>query len=132
MCIFCKIINKEIPSNVVYEDHETIAILDITQATKGHTLVIPKKHYDNFNELPSDLLNKVMTTSQIISKRLIQSLKADGCNILTNINEAAGQSVFHTHIHIIPRYKKDDLIIKFKKHDVDFNNLLEKIKSGSK
>ncbi|MFV0254945.1 MAG: HIT family protein [Erysipelotrichaceae bacterium] len=123
MCIFCKIINKEVPSEIIYEDDQVIAILDISQATLGHTLVLTKQHYPNFNELPQSLLEHLMVVSQRISKKLINCLEAEGCNILTNINEVAGQSVFHTHIHILPRYKNDDLIIKFTEHQENLAEL---------
>ena len=121
MCIFCKIANGEIPSKKVYEDDTLIAILDISQATKGHTLVIPKKHYDNLLEIDDEVYSKVMSKTKEIAKDLVKKLNADGCNILNNCNEAAGQSVMHFHVHIIPRYKNDDLKIEFTVHSKDYN-----------
>lgn len=102
--VFCKIIDGEIPSHVVYEDNDVIAILDISQVTKGHTLVIPKKHYDTFLATPNDIMHKVMDVAQKIGQVMIDRLHAKGVNILTNCYEAAGQSVPHFHVHVIPRY----------------------------
>ena len=107
-CIFCKIINKEIPSSIVYEDDDVLAILDISQATPGHTLVMPKKHYQNFLSTPHDMMHKVMDVAQRIGMAQISVLHADGVNILSNVNEAAGQSVMHYHVHVIPRYLKNN------------------------
>ena len=107
-CIFCKIINKEIPSSIVYEDDDVMAFLDISQTTKGHTLVIPKDHYQNFLATPSEVSNKVMEVAKRIGMAQIDMLHAEGVNILTNVNEAAGQSVMHFHVHVIPRYANTD------------------------
>ena len=128
MCIFCDIIDGKIPSKKVYEDDEIIAILDISQTTKGHTLVIPKKHYDNFLLMPNDEFKSLMSKAQEISKTLIEKLNAKGCNILINTNEVAGQTVMHTHVHIIPRYDVSDSIsIKFKENKLDLDEVLNAI-----
>lgn len=103
-CIFCKIINKEIPSSIVYEDDDVLAFLDISQATRGHTLVVPKKHYDNFLATPHETMHKVMDVAQRIGQAQMTMLGAKGVNILSNVGEAAGQSVMHFHVHVIPRY----------------------------
>ncbi|MEG0095335.1 MAG: HIT family protein [Erysipelotrichaceae bacterium] len=110
MCIFCKIINHEIPSNILYEDEDVIAFLDISQVTKGHTLVLPKKHTENFNSVDSEILAKMIQVAQTLSIHLVKTLDAAGMNILSNMNEVAGQSVPHFHIHLIPRYREDDSI----------------------
>ena len=102
--VFCKIIDGEIPAHVVYEDNDVIAILDISQVTKGHTLVIPKKHYDTFLATPNEIMHKVMDVAQKIGQVMIDRLHAKGVNILTNCYEAAGQTVPHFHVHVIPRY----------------------------
>lgn len=102
--VFCKIIDGEIPSNKVYEDDEVLAILDISQATKGHTLVLPKKHYESFLSTPKSVMHKVYDVAQRIGQAEIAVLGAKGVNILTNAGEAAGQSVPHFHVHVIPRY----------------------------
>ena len=107
-CIFCKIINREIPASVVYEDDDVMAFLDISQTTKGHTLVIPKEHHKNFLATPSEVSNKVMEVAKRIGMAQVEMLGAKGVNILTNVNEAAGQSVMHFHVHVIPRYEAGD------------------------
>ena len=128
MCIFCKIINKEIPSKTIYEDDAFIAILDISQTTKGHTLVIPKNHYDNILEMPKAELNQMIEIAQDLSKQLMNKLNANGINILSNINEVAGQSVMHAHIHLIPRYSNEDTIkIDFKENKYDLDEILNQI-----
>ena len=102
--VFCKIIDGEIPSTRVYEDDDVLAILDISQTTTGHTLVMPKKHYESFLSCPGEVLNKVMLGAQRIGQAEISILGAKGVNILANCGEAAGQSVPHFHVHVIPRY----------------------------
>lgn len=120
--VFCKIIDGEIPSHVVYEDNDVIAILDISQVTKGHTLVIPKKHYDTFLATPNDIMHKVMDVAQKIGQVMIDRLHAKGVNILTNCYEAAGQSVPHFHVHVIPRYENSDgFILEMKNNAEDIN-----------
>jgi len=127
MCIFCEIINGNIPSKKVYEDDVIIAILDISQTTLGHTLVIPKKHYDNFLEVPDSELSNLIVKTKMVSKQILKNLNAKGCNILINTNEVAGQSVKHVHFHIIPRYDKNDTIkIEFKQNDFDLDDVLAK------
>ncbi|BAM46861.1 HIT family protein [Amphibacillus xylanus] len=107
-CIFCKIIAGEIPSAKVYEDEHVFAFLDISQVTKGHTLVIPKAHvkdiYETSDEIASQLFARVPKIAQAIEK----SFNPKGINILSNTGEAAGQSVFHLHLHLIPRYDETD------------------------
>ncbi len=116
-CIFCKIINKEIPSSIIYEDDICIAFLDISQTTYGHTLVIPKKHYQNFIEVDSDTLAHMTKVTQLLTKDVVDKVGAKGANILTNINEEAGQTVMHFHMHIIPRFGNDALTIEFLKNE---------------
>ena len=107
-CIFCKIINGSIPCYKIYEDDKILAILDISQASKGHTLVIPKKHFDNSLECDDDILMHLYKIANQLAKKLVKKLDAKGMNILTNINEVAGQSVKHFHIHLLPRYNDED------------------------
>jgi histidine triad (HIT) family protein len=102
--VFCRIIDGEIPSVKIYEDNDVLAILDISQTTKGHTLVMPKKHYDNFLACPQETMHKVYDVAQRIGQAEISVLGAKGVNILTNVGESAGQSVPHFHVHVIPRY----------------------------
>ena len=118
MCIFCKIIDGSITSSKVYEDENILAILDLSQTTYGHTLVMPKKHYQNILEIPSDELATLMVKVQELAKLITAKLNANGVNILVNTNEAAGQTVMHLHIHIIPRYDENDGIsIDFKPNE---------------
>ena len=107
-CLFCKIIKSEIPSSKVYEDDDVVAFLDISQATKGHTLVVPKKHYDNFLTTPKEVMHKVMDVAQRIGQAQIMMLGAKGVNILSNVNKEAGQSIIHFHVHVIPRYVSNE------------------------
>lgn len=107
-CIFCKIAEHEIPASIVYEDDDVMAFLDISQVTKGHTLVISKAHYDNFLAVPKEVMHKVMDVAQRIGQADLAVFGAKGVNILTNVNKEAGQSVFHFHVHVIPRYIADE------------------------
>lgn len=126
MCIFCKIVNHEIPSSIVYEDDDVLAFLDISQVTKGHTLVIPKKHYANFMECDLEVMKHVMEVAQKLAKQIMDATGAKGMNILSNVNEVAGQSVPHFHVHLIPRYGEDDAcVIEFKESaPQDLNEVL--------
>ena len=108
-CIFCKIINKEIPSYPVYEDDVVYAFLDITQTTKGHTLVIPKQHVTDIFEYDETLASERFSRIPKIARAIEQAFpECQGLNIVNNNRELAYQSVFHSHIHLIPRYSKED------------------------
>lgn len=106
-CIFCKIANGEIPSRTVYEDEDFRAILDLSPATQGHTLILPKEHAANLLELPGDTAAKVLPVAQKIAAQLKEKLGWDGLNLMQNNGETAGQTVMHFHLHIIPRYQGD-------------------------
>ena len=106
-CIFCKIANGEIPSATVYEDSICRVILDVNPANKGHALIIPKEHFDNIYELDDDTAAHVFKVATKISKAYKKALDFDGLNIVQNNGEVAGQTVFHFHMHIIPRIKGD-------------------------
>ena len=106
--IFCRIIDGEIPCHKLYEDDDVLAFLDISQVTKGHALVISKKHYDNFLSTPQEIMHKVMDVAQRIGQVDIKLLGARGVNILSNCYPAAGQSVMHFHVHVIPRYDEEE------------------------
>lgn len=110
-CIFCKIINKEMPSYKIYEDEFTYAFLDISNDGNGHILVIPKNHFENILDCSKDALCHLMETVQKISKHLVSDCGFDGVNIINASGQAAEQSVFHFHIHILPRAKEDNLKI---------------------
>ena len=107
-CLFCKIVEGKIPCSKVYEDDDVLAFLDISQVTRGHTLVIPKEHYDNFLTVPKSVMHKVMDVAQRIGQADIAVLGAKGINILSNVNKEAGQSIYHFHVHVIPRYIADE------------------------
>lgn len=113
MCIFCKIISNEIPSYKVYEDDKFLAFLDISQTTKGHTLVVPKAHYEDILEMPDDLLQEALVLTKKLCNQIQFATNCLGFNILNNCKEAAGQTVKHFHIHIIPRYENDTFNISF-------------------
>ncbi len=108
-CIFCKIIKGETPCIKVYEDEDTLVILDLKPNTKGHTLIIPKKHHQNLLEEDPTRGNKLLEVIQKIGKAQKEGLKATGINIMINIGKDAGQEIMHTHIHLIPRYEGDGL-----------------------
>ena len=108
-CVFCKIINGEIPSTTVYEDEDVKAFLDISQATPGHTLLVPKKHVQDIFEYDDELAQKVLTKIPMIARAVRNFDPAiQGLNIVNNNGEVAYQSVFHSHIHFIPRYSADE------------------------
>lgn len=106
-CIFCKIISKEIPSKILYQNNDTIAFLDIFPISQGHTIVIPKKHYTNLETIPINELYEVIGAVKIVSNLIYKNLNIDGYNILQNNHKAAGQVINHFHIHIIPRSRGD-------------------------
>jgi len=133
-CIFCKIITDDIPSYKIYEDENVLAFLDITQGTKGHTLIIPKKHVKNVFELDKKTASEIFEVIPTIANALKKAFNSIGLNIISN-NEQPLQSVFHFHIHLIPRYDDDEMIIstvnnygKFDK--IYFNNLVKLIKDN--
>lgn len=106
-CIFCKIANGEIPSRTIYEDGDFRVILDVNPVTKGHALILPKSHYKNIYELPDEMAAKVLPLAKKMASSMTEKLKCDGLNIIQNNNEVAGQTVFHFHTHLIPRYEGD-------------------------
>ncbi|WP_067142068.1 HIT family protein [Oceanivirga salmonicida] len=107
-CIFCKIINNELPLYKIYEDEYTYAFLDISEDIDGHTLVIPKKHYENVLDCDNIYLRYLIETVSLVSKHYVKNCNYDGVNILNASGKAAQQSVNHFHIHIIPRLKNDE------------------------
>ena len=107
-CIFCLIANGQIPSNTVYEDEDFRAILDISPAAKGHVLILPKEHYADLFELPDETAKKVLPLAKKIAAAVKVAMNADGVNLVQNNGEAAGQTVRHFHLHIIPRKDGDN------------------------
>lgn len=106
-CIFCKIANGEIPSKTLYEDERFRVILDLGPATRGHALVIPKEHASDLYELPEETASQVLVLAKKMAARMADKLHCDGMNLIQNNGEAAGQTVPHFHLHMIPRYQKD-------------------------
>lgn len=107
-CLFCKIAKKEIPANVVYEDADTVAFLDIKPVHPGHVLIIAKAHSDDMTEMDPVDLQAVMSVAQCVARALLDN-GYDGVNISTNVKPAAGQVIFHTHVHVVPRKEGDGL-----------------------
>lgn len=112
--IFSKIIAKEIPAHFVYEDDRVVAFLDISQATKGHTLVVTKEEYTDILGMPEELSAHLFKVVTLLSKAITKAFNPQGVNILSNNGETAGQTVFHFHMHIIPRYEKSDVTFLLK------------------
>ena len=106
-CIFCKIANGEIPSATLYEDEDFRVFLDLGPATRGHALLVPKDHFANLMELDDEHCEKAILLARKMAVRMKKVLKCDGLNLVQNKGEAAGQSVFHFHMHLIPRYEND-------------------------
>src|SRR5215212_5869878 len=122
-CIFCKIVAGEMPANKVDEDEHTVAFMDLNPWTRGHALVIPREHTPNLYEAPEDTLRRTAVTAQIVARRLRDRLGADGINTLNSTGEAAWQTVFHYHVHVIPRYEDDPLQLPGKPQEVDQDEL---------
>ena len=107
-CIFCKLANKDIPTNIIYEDEKFTVILDASPATKGHALILPKNHAANIYELPDEDAADIFVLAKKLATKMTEILHCDGFNIVQNNGEVAGQTVFHFHMHLIPRYENDN------------------------
>ncbi|MCP1102450.1 histidine triad (HIT) family protein [Aequitasia blattaphilus] len=130
-CIFCKLANGEIPTATLYEDEDFRVILDASPASKGHALIIPKNHYRNLFDLDDSISKKVMPLAKKMVNQLKTILGCDGYNIVQNNEAPAGQTVFHFHMHLIPRYEGDQVGLGWKMgtlEDKDKEELLEKMK----
>ena len=130
-CIFCKIANGEIPSATIYEDDDFRVILDLGPATKGHALILPKAHAANIYEISDELAAKAMILAKKMARVMTDALHCDGFNIVQNNHEIAGQTVFHFHMHLIPRYKGDQVGITWhpgELSDADKEEILLKVK----
>lgn len=123
-CIFCKIAKGEIPSYKVYEDNLCLAFLDINPSSRGHTLVLPKEHFSSMATAPRNIIDHCFEVAQHIAQAQISQLGADGVNVLTNIGSAAGQSISHFHIHVIPRYTDDGIKVGFEPKHIEDHELL--------
>jgi len=106
-CIFCKIVNQELPSYTIYEDDDVKAFLDISPSVPGHSMVIPKQHYSSFQETPPEVLAKVMSVAQKIAPAIVKAVDAEAYNLTNNCGAAAGQIIMHTHFHLLPRRSDD-------------------------
>lgn len=113
-CIFCKIANGEIPSTTLYEDEDFRVILDLGPATRGHALLLPKNHFANLFELDDETAQKAILVAKKMAGKMKAALGADGFNLVQNNGEAAGQTVFHFHMHLIPRYEGDQVGLTWK------------------
>ena len=130
-CIFCKIANGEIPAATLYEDENFRVILDLGPASKGHALILPKSHAANIYELSDEMAAKAMILAKKMATAMTAALKWDGFNIVQNNGECAGQTVFHFHMHLIPRYKGDQVGITWhpgELSDADKEEILLKVK----
>ena len=139
-CIFCKLANGDIPTNTVYEDEYLRAIMDASPANKGHIIILPKSHAANIYELENEYIEKSFVLAKKLAAALKKLLNCDGVNILQNNGEAAGQTVFHFHVHVIPRYLKampmvkllnwlQKLVLLYKTFHLDFLSLTIIIKA---
>ena len=131
-CIFCKIANGEIPAATLYEDEDFRVILDLGPASKGHALILPKAHAANIYEISDEMAAKAMVLAKKMATKMTDALGCDGFNIVQNNGEQAGQTVFHFHMHLIPRYEGDQVGITWKPGtltDEVKNEILEKLKS---
>ena len=133
-CVFCKIVNKELPCYKVYEDDFVLAFLDVNPVVIGHTLIIPKKHYENIFDIDSEVFQRIAEVSRVIAKKMVDNLDdVCGVNLFQSNGKVAEQVVMHSHLHLIPRRESDsfrinDSMKSVKLEDNQFKNILEKIK----
>ncbi len=130
-CIFCKIANGEIPSRTIYEDEKFRVIMDMSPAADGHSLVLPKEHYADLYEMPEALLGEAYQLAQKMAKKMTLALQCDGFNVVQNNGTYAGQTVFHFHVHLIPRYQEDGQDINWRpqtKTSEELDKVFEKLK----
>lgn len=127
MTLFQKIINKEIPAKIVYEDEDVLAFLDISQQTPGHTLVIPKIATESALTASDDVIASVNIHAARIAKNIVEAMGAQGVNFISNAGEVAGQTVFHYHVHIIPRYESNELTFDIKPHSNSIEDIYESL-----
>ncbi len=131
-CIFCKIAKGDIPSATIYESNDFKCILDVAPANRGHALIIPKEHSDNIYELDADMAAKVFSFATVAAKAIKEETGCEGLNIIQNNGEIAGQTVNHFHMHLVPRFKDDDVKVTWKQHETESeaqNDLAKAIKN---
>lgn len=124
-CIFCKIAHGDIPSKTIYEDDMFRVILDLAPATRGHALIIPKEHYRNLYDLPEEIASEAMKLAKKLITVMTEKLNCNGFHLLQNNEEAAGQTVFHFHLHLIPRYQDENNMLLWKAMEVSVEDLEE-------
>ena len=132
-CIFCKIANGEIPSTTIYEDEFHRVFFDINPASKGHCLIVPKDHYDNVFDMDDEAAARLFPLASKVARSLKEQLNLEGMNIVQNNGTIAGQTVFHFHMHLIPRYAGDTVNVGWKPGEADMDELSDlagKIKAG--
>lgn len=131
-CIFCKLANGKLPTNSIYEDEDFNVIMDLSPASRGHAIIIPKNHAANLFELPEEDASKIMPVAKKCANAMKKTLHFDGFNVLQNNGEVAGQTVFHLHVHLIPRYENDNITIRFAEPDdkEDIAKVAEEIRKG--
>jgi histidine triad (HIT) family protein len=122
-CIFCAIAAGDAPSTIVAQDERTVAFMDIAPATRGHLLVIPRAHSEDLLSVPQEDLDAVMHQAQELTRRVKERLGADGVNVLNSCGRAAWQTVFHFHVHVIPRYVDDPLVLPWKPASGDMDEI---------
>ena len=130
-CIFCKIANGEIPSACIYENKEFRVILDVGPATRGHVLILTKGHYDNIFEIDAETAGRLFSLASVVARAMKKTLNCDGMNILQNNGTIAGQTVFHFHLHLIPRYEGDQVKVTWPQGEIsddEKTELVNKIK----
>jgi len=129
-CLFCKIVNGEIPAIKVFEDKETLAFLDIQPVSLGHTLVVPKEHSDNLGEMPYEIMCPLFGTVKKVSRALAEAIEVKAYNVIVNVGSEAGQEIHHTHVHVIPREAGDGLETwpKIEVSEEQMNRAAEKIR----
>ena len=122
-CIFCAIVAGDIPATIVYEDEDVLAFMDIAPINPGHTLIIPKQHYRNIYDIPAEVGGKIMQTAVSLAKAIRTALNTDGLNLVQS-NEAAGfQTVFHFHLHLIPRWEGDPIRLPWRPSEGDMEEI---------
>lgn len=132
-CIFCAIVEGKIPSAKVYENDHVFAFMDIAPANPGHLLIIPKQHYRNIFDMPADVGSKIMEAAVLLANAIKDALKPDGLNLFQSNEPAAFQTVFHFHLHLIPRWEEDPLRLPWKPSEGDIeeiNNIAVKIQQS--
>jgi histidine triad (HIT) family protein len=127
-CIFCQIVRNEKPANIIYEDGRTIAFLDIRPISEGHTLVVPKKHYRDIHEIPDKEAAFLFKVAKKVATAVEKGVNADGISIFQNNGRAAGQVIFHIHVHIVPRFEEKRMSYRRNANSEELDNVAEKIR----